>query len=448
MERRRGQEKELSASSTRQKPLCTGVKGARYHPQSAQPQISGSLNCNKEFLPILTTLLLVHWTLSSLHSCGLCKQFVPIYPQLGQPLAPEDARPKGQLGSGFFLSASRSAWFSPSGAGFRVGSPSDQPPAPPPSAGPSLLARWAPGRCCPGLFLAPERRPARRQVTCVSDSLSQGGPGARAPPIGGAGPGPALGRGVRAGGPDGRPQRRISCSEAAQQQKERNAPAAASGAASGGLERPRAPRPAVRVPQLPQPPACGSPPAAFAARPAAGRAHVSAGGAGVQGRSLRVAPRAAVGALPQPRSPLAAAGRLPTASAAPEVRAGAGRRLGVWFLPPPTASAACSLGAAAGPTSSSLSSSLGLLPSAVGLGLPAREWASGAPCPGGASAAAAAAPGRSPPGLAAARAALPARGGSATPRPALARPSLQRTSPKESLRSWAEAKVKSSSDLG
>nr|XP_025120721.1 basic salivary proline-rich protein 2-like [Bubalus bubalis] len=152
----------------------------------------------------------------------------------------KDARPKGQLGSGFFLSASRSAWSSPSGAGFRVGSPPAQPPAPPAFRGP-LSPHWAPGRCCPGLFLAPERRPARRQVTCVSDSLSQGGPGARAPLIGGAGPGPAPGRGVRAGGPDGRAQRRISCSEAAQQQKERDAPAADSGAASGGLERARAP---------------------------------------------------------------------------------------------------------------------------------------------------------------------------------------------------------------
>lgn len=257
-----------------------------------------------------------------------------------------------------------------------------------------LSPRWAPGRCCPGLFLAPEHRPARRQVTCVSDSLSQGGPRARAPLIGGAGPGPAPGRGVRAGGPDGRAQRRISCSEAAQQQKERDAPAAASGAASGGLERPSAPRPAVREPQLPQPPARGSPPAAFADRPAAGRAHVSAGGAGVQGHSLRIAPRAAVGAAP-PRSPLAPAGRQPTTSAAPGVRAGAGRRLGVWFLPPPTPSVACFPGAAAGLTSSSLSSSLRLLPSAVGLGLPAQDWASGAPGPGGASAAAPATPGRS-----------------------------------------------------
>lgn len=135
-------------------------------------------------------------------------------------------------------------------------------PSTPAFRGP-LSPPWVPGRCCPGLFLAPERRPARRQVTCVSDSLSQGGPGARAPLIGEAEPGPAPGRGVRAGGPDGRAQRRISCSEAAQQQKERDAPAAASGAASGGLERPRAPpsgsrsylsRPRAGPRRLPSPP--------------------------------------------------------------------------------------------------------------------------------------------------------------------------------------------------
>ncbi|XDB56964.1 hypothetical protein ABFV05_010580 [Capra hircus] len=303
------------------------------------------------------------------------------------------------------------------------------------SPGVSAFNLWSHGPLLPRRLAsrasrqAPEHRPARRQVTCVSDSLSQGGPRARAPLIGGAGPGPAPGRGARAGGPDGRAQRRISCSEAAQQQKERDAPAVASGAASGGLERPSAPRPAVREPQLPQPPARGSPPAAFAARPAAGRAHVSAGGAGVQSHSLRIAPRAAVGAAP-PRSPLAPAGRQPTTSAAPGVRAGAGRPVGCLVSASPHPERGLF---SRGRRGTDLLFSLLLTPPPA-----LRRWTGaarpglgvGGPGPRRGERGGPRRPGAQPPGLSAARPALPARGGSATPRPALARPSLAGPAPR------------------
>lgn len=270
--------------------------------------------------------------------------------------------------------------FSPSPSSVLSQSPQCQPPSHPhpcslPSARPPTLPS-APGLCCPGLFLTQERRPAGRQVTCVSDNLSQGGPGAPAPPIGG--PGLARPR----GGAAGRAQRLISCSEAAQQQKERDGPAAASGVATGRLDRPRAPRPSSGSRSYlsrPEPPARRSPPSpakpgarCLRRRPAAGRAQVSAGGAGVQGRLLPAAPlrclvrapcpragsRAAVGALPAFAASAASAGWTPTPSVDPRRTWGAGgggradmdrpspgvgRRLGVWFLPPPP-SVACFLG--------------------------------------------------------------------------------------------------------
>ena len=171
------------------------------------------------------------------------------------------------------------------------------------------------------------------------------------------------------------------------------------------------------------PPASGSPPAAFAARPAAGRAHVSAGGAGVQGRSLRVAPLAAVGAPPtsvstRTRGPAAhrlggpggargrgaAVGCLVSASPHPERglfsrgRRGTDLLFSLLLTPPPA-----------------LRRWAGAARPGLGVGVPGpRRGERGGRRRSGAQL----------PGLAAARPALPARGGSATPRPALPRPSV------------------------
>lgn len=209
------------------------------------------------------------------------------------------------------------------------------------------------------------------------------------------------------GGAGGGRSCRSAVPSAAQQQKERDGPAAASGAATGG---PAGPRAAVRSRSYlsspaPRRAACphGARRCCFAAVRAAGRAHVSAGGAGAAsarpgrrgGAALTRAPcpRAAARALPGLLLlPLAAAGRpLPRRDPRPRVRAeaasrawagpspGAGWRLGVWFLPlPPSPPPAlpCFLGRG-GTSSSSLPSTpppaLGRWAGTARLGAPGRR---------------------------------------------------------------------------
>lgn len=249
--------------------------------------------------------------------------------QLCESLCAPRRSAKGTAGVRVLLSACRSAWSSPSGAGFRVGSPRPSPQHPafrrPPL---SLLGSARRPRAC----FSSEHRPAQGARSRALARPLAGWPRARAPLIGGAGPGPAPGRGVRAGGPDAGGRSGGSAVPRLQPTKERDAPAA---------------QPAARPQEGWSGPAPRAP-------PSGSRSYLSsrAGPRRLPSPTVRppVGPTCGRGRRPGPlapdrpsgrgrcgptRSPLAPAGRQPTTSAAPGCGRGRGRRLGVWFLPPP-----------------------------------------------------------------------------------------------------------------
>lgn len=115
-----------------------------------------------------------------------------------------------------------------------------RPPAPPslPSSLPLALSSALRSRLLlPGLVSNLSARWAGRQVTCVGDNLSRGGPRAPAPPIGAVGPGAALGRA----------ERPISCSERSTTTKGVRRAGGGPRRLTGGLARLRARRPGSRT---------------------------------------------------------------------------------------------------------------------------------------------------------------------------------------------------------